>query len=186
MVKGNFRTVVNNLAFDKRNDYSGNITVGGCTLCVLGRFRQKAVPMNGKSVVLRNAADVAGRSKIKGGKYPPFPGRLVRFNVVGDVRKEVMDADNLDFRLRENSKYNKHKVGPYLYDPNSRYYWIPGRQLYKASTPVPPDGSTTVKVKSTKILCILGGGNAGPIFTRKAVHLLTGVAHEVSVTLESC
>ena len=152
MVKGNFQTVVNNLAFDKRNDYSGNKTVGGCTLCVLGRFRQKMVAMNRKSVVLRDAADVAGRGEIR---PPPFPGRLVKFNVVGDVRKEVMDADNLDFRPRENSKYNRHKVGPYLYDPTSRYYWIPGRQLYKASTPVPPDGGTTVKVKSTKMLCIL-------------------------------
>ena len=169
MVKGNFQTVVNNLAFDKRDDYSGNKTVGGCTLCVLGRFRQKAVEMNSESVVLRNAADVAGRSKIKSGKHPRFPGRLVEFNEVGDVRKEVMDADNLDFRPRENSKYNKHKVGPYLYDPNSRYYWIPGRQLYKASTPVPPDGSTTVKVKPTKMLCILGGGDTGPIFTGKEI-----------------
>ena len=111
------------------------------------------VAMKHKSVVLRNAADVAGRGEIR---PPPFPGRLVKFNVVGDVRKEVMDADNLDFRPRENSKYNRHKVGPYLYDPTSRYYWIPGRQLYKASTPVPPDGGTTVKVKSTKMLCILG------------------------------
>ena len=169
MVKGNFQTVVNNFAFDKRNDYSGNKTVGGCTLSVLGRFRQKAVEMNSESVVLRNAADVAGRSEIKRGKHPPFPGRLVEFNEVGDVRKEVMDADNLDFRPRENSKYNKHKVGPYLYDPNSRYYWIPGRQLYKASTPVPPDGSTTVKVKPTKMLCILGGGDTGPIFTGKEI-----------------
>jgi len=144
MVKGNFQTVVNNLAFDKRNDYSGDKTVGGCTLCVLGRFPQKAVAMNRESVVLRNAADVASSGKIKRVRYP-FPGRRVKFNVIGDVRKEVMDADNLDFRPREGSKYNKHKVGPYLYNPYSRYYWIPGRQLYKSSTPVPPDGSTTVK-----------------------------------------
>ena len=156
MVKGEFQSVVSNLAFDKRNDYSANKTVDGCTLCVLKRFREKPVAMNRESVVLRNAADVAGGGKIKGVTYP-LPGRLVKFNVVGDVRKEVMDADNLDFRPREGSKYNKHKAGPYVYNPSSRYYWIPGRQLYKASTPVPPDGSTIVKVKSTKILCILGG-----------------------------
>ena len=154
MVKGNFQKVINNLAFDKRNDSSGDKTVDGCTLCVLWHFCQSAVAMNSESVVLRNAADVADSSKSK-----PFPGRLDKFNEVGDVRKEVMDADNLDFRPRKGSKYNKHKVGPYLYNPHSRYYWIPGRQLYKASTPVPPDGSTTVKVKSTKILCILGGGD---------------------------
>jgi len=168
MVKGNFQTVVNNLAFDKRNDYSGDKTVGGCTLCVLGRFPQKAVAMNRESVVLRNAADVASSGKIKRVRYP-FPGRRVKFNVIGDVRKEVMDADNLDFRPREGSKYNKHKVGPYLYNPYSRYYWIPGRQLYKSSTPVPPDGSTTVKVKTTEMICILGGGDIGPIFTEKEI-----------------
>lgn len=156
MVKGEFHTVVNNLAFDKRNDYSGDKSVDGCTLCVLKRFRQKAVEMNKESVVLRNAADVATGGKIKGVTYP-LPGRLVEFNAVGDVQKEVMDADNLDFRPRKHSKYNKDKVGPYLYNPSSTKYWIPGRQLYKASTPVPPDGSTTVKVKLTKMLCIPGG-----------------------------
>ena len=168
--------VVSNLAFDKRNDYSGNKTVGSCTLCVLERFRQKAVVMNIESVVLRNAADVAGRSKIKRGKHPRFPGRLVEFNVVSDVRKEVMDADNLVFQLRENSKYNKHKVGPYLYDPNSRYYWIPGRQLYKASTPFPPDGSTTVKVKLTKMLCTLGEGDP----CRTDIHCQKGLMNDSS------
>ena len=35
MVKGEFHTVVNNLAFGKRNDYSGDKTIDGCTLCVL-------------------------------------------------------------------------------------------------------------------------------------------------------
>ena len=71
------------------------------------------------------------------------------FNLVGDVQQEVVDLNNLDFRPRKDSRYNKDKVGPYLYDPSSKYYWIPGRQLYKASTPVPRDGSITVKVKSS-------------------------------------
>ena len=129
----------------------GDKTIDGCTLCVLKRFREKPIAMNRKSV------NVAGGGEIQGVIYP-FPGRLVKFNVVGDVRREVMDADNLDSRPRRGSKYNKYKVGPYLHNPNSRYYWIPGRQLFKASTPVPPDGSTTVKVKSTKLLCTRGRG----------------------------
>ena len=132
-------------------------TVDGCFLCVFKRFLEKQTVMNRMPVVLGNAADVVGGGKIQGVAYP-FPGRVVKFNEVCDVEKEVIDEEILDFRPREGSKYKKHKVGPYLNcDPNSKYYWISGRQLYKASTPVPPDGSTTVKVKSTKLLCIRGG-----------------------------
>lgn len=99
--------------------------------------------MNQKTVIRQNAADVAngGRSSW------PLPG-IVTKNVIGPVRPEVMDADNLDFRPRVTSKYNADSVGPYRYDPRNRFYWIPGRQLYKADTPVPPNGSTTVKVGS--------------------------------------
>ena len=135
----------------------GDKTIDGCTLCVLKRFREKPIAMNRKSVVLRNSADVAGGGEIQGVIYP-FPGRLVKFNVVGDVRREVMDADNLDSRPRRGSKYNKYKVGPYLHNPNSRYYWIPGRQLFKASTPVPPDGSTTVRLNLLNCFVLGGGG----------------------------
>ena len=56
-----------------------------------------------------------------------------------------MDADNYDFRPTAISKYNPNSVGPYRYDPKATTYWIPGRQLYKASRPVPPDSSQTVK-----------------------------------------
>ena len=119
------------------------------------------------AVVLRNAADVAnggkkkktsggkrktqfGAKRRKPGRRYPLAGKDVRFNKEGDVRREVVDADNFDFRPRKGSRYNEDMVGPYRYDPSSKYYWIPGRQLYKASTPVPPDGSTTVKVNVTK------------------------------------
>ena len=136
-VKGEFMEVLNNLAFGKGGS--------GCTLCVFARFRQDATPMNTQSVVLRNAADEANGVRIKGRTYP-LPGRLVNFNIEGNVRYNLVDIDNMDFRPRSNSTYNMHKVGPYVYDPSSKHYWIPGRQLYKASTPIPPDGSDTVKV----------------------------------------
>ncbi|KAL9951207.1 hypothetical protein ACROYT_G043829 [Oculina patagonica] len=144
MVKGEFHTVLNNLAFDRRDENSRDKRADGCTLCVLKRFREEPIDMNTDSVVLRNAADIANGGKIKGVSYP-LPGRLVEFNIAGYVRKEVVDADNLDFRPRKDSRFNKDKVGPYIYKPSSKYYWIPGRQLYKASTPVPPDGSNKVK-----------------------------------------
>ena len=70
----------------------------------------------------------------------------VLLSTSSNVREQVEDADNMDFRPRKDSKYIKDDVGPYRYDPNGRFYWIPGRQLYKTSTPVPPDGSKSVKV----------------------------------------
>lgn len=147
MVKGESQTVLNNLAFDKRNDTSGDKQGDGCSLCVLKFVLSNSVEINKETVVLRNAADVAngGKKKKPRGTYQ-LAGKLVQFNMIGNVRPEVIDADNLDFRPRKDSKYNKDMVGPYRFESNSKYYWIPGRQLYKASTPVPPDGSTTVKV----------------------------------------
>ncbi|KAL9965297.1 hypothetical protein ACROYT_G029075 [Oculina patagonica] len=146
MIKGESHTVLNNLAFDKRNDKSGDKQGAGCSLCVLKFVRSNPVEINKNTVVLRNAADVAngGKRKKPRGTYP-LAGKLVEFNLVGDVRQEVVDANNLDFRPRKDSRYNKDNVGPYRYNPGSKHYWIPGRQLYKASTPVPPDGGTTVK-----------------------------------------
>ena len=84
---------------------------------------------------------VAGAS----GTYP-LAGSRVAFNIVSNVREQFEDADNMDFRPRKDSKYIKDGVGPYRYDPNGRFYWIPGRQLYKTNTPVPPGGSKSVKV----------------------------------------
>ena len=141
VVKGKFHLVLNNIAFDKRDDYSGNNGAEGCTLCVRKYFPQRPlIEMNQETVVVQNAADVAN-----GGKSDwPLAGR-VRFNVVGDVREAVVDTDNLDFR--------PHNLGPYRYHPSSNFYWIPGRQLYKASTPVPPDGSSTVKVPNFSAFC---------------------------------
>ena len=151
MVKGDYHKVINNLAFEKRNGKSGDHQGDGCALCVLKFVRSNPVEINQHSEVLKNAADVAngGKRKKPRGTYP-LAGQSVKFNVVGKVRPEVVDADNLDFRPREGSAYIKDQVGPYLYDPNSKYYWIPGRQLYKTSTPVPPNGSTTVKVKEVQ------------------------------------
>ena len=139
--------MLNNLAFDKRNDKSGDKQGDGCSLCVLKFVLSNPVEINKETVVLRNAADVAngGKKKKLRGTYP-LAGKLVQFNMMGNVRPELVDAYNLDFRPGKNSKYNQDMVGPYCYDPNIKYYWIPGRQIYKASTPVPPDGSTSVKV----------------------------------------
>ena len=148
MVKGESHTVLNNLAFDKRDDKSGDKQGDGCSLCVVKHVLSNPVEINKETVVLRNAADVAngGKKKKKPRGTYPLVGKLVQFNMIGNVRPEVVDEDNLDFRPGKDSIYSKDMVGPYRYNPKSKYYWIQGRQLYKASTPVLPDGSITVKV----------------------------------------
>jgi hypothetical protein len=82
------------------------------------------------------------------------------FSTLGlNLKEEMRDPDNYDFRLKPDSIlvdagvvvpgvsdiYNgaAPDVGAYEYaDPN---YWIPGCRFWKATTPIPPDGSETVK-----------------------------------------
>ena len=142
MVKGYHHTADHNLAFDKVKSSRNT-----CALCVPCFFLGSSVPMNENTSVLYNAASVAN-GMIHKKKICKLAGNPVKGNVIGEVRGELVDADNLDFRPTSNSKYNELKVGPYRYNPEQTKYWIPGRQLYKASTPVPPDGSTTVRASS--------------------------------------
>lgn len=97
-----------------------------------------------------NAADIAN-----GGVHNKVlynMSGILKGNAIGDVRVQLMDPDNMDFRPRLDSLYNRGKVGPYDFTETKTKYWIPGRQQYKASNPVPPDGSTTVKVGSRDVL----------------------------------
>ena len=155
MVKGDDHTVLNNLAFDKRKSRGGDHQDKDCTLCVLRYVRKNPVPINNNTVVEFNGADVGNGGK-HGGKVYPLAGKTVKYNVLGDVRKQVVDADNMDFRPLLNSTYMKYGAGPYSYNPSK--YWIPGRQLYKASTPVPPDGSKTVKADRRALMWLNGYG----------------------------
>jgi hypothetical protein len=67
----------------------------------------------------------------------------VENNLVGlDYRDQVMDPDNMDFRPVKRSAAEKNKVGPY--ETSARFYWIPGRQEDRASSPVPPNGAESV------------------------------------------
>lgn len=79
MVKGNFHKVENNLAFDKRNDKSGDNQGRGCTLCVLRKVRSNRTPINGKTKILRNAADAA--SDPSAGKW--------KDNMEGDLHRRI-------------------------------------------------------------------------------------------------
>ena len=134
MVKGDYHQVLNNLALDKYNDEGGDRQGNGCVLCVLRYVRTNPVPINNNTIVLRNGAQTANGGKVKK-KIFPLAGKVQKFNIIGNVRKQVVDADNFDFRVSKKSDYIEHNVGPYEYEPKMEKYWIPGRLIYKASTP---------------------------------------------------
>jgi len=60
------------------------------------------------------------------------------------VHTQLRDPENLDFRPIKGSEVDQKKAGPYDLDDMQKY-WIPGRMEWRASTPVPPHGSTTAK-----------------------------------------
>lgn len=128
-------------------------------LCVYRYVRSNPAPINNFTVVTFNAVDVANGGK-HGGKLYPLARSVVRYNVIKNVRNQLVDPDNFDFRPQPNSTYLQHNVGPYGYDRQMTYYWIPGRQLYKASTPVPPDKGVQVKPDRRDTLTWLNGYGA--------------------------
>jgi hypothetical protein len=95
---------------------------------------------------------------------------VLKNNYLDDPAVVLRDPENLDFRPREGNLLvdggyrierdevpwkqvditgideivgEEVDIGPYEY--GSSVYWIPGFQFAQASTPVPPNGSTTVK-----------------------------------------
>lgn len=132
---------------------------GTIALCVYRYVRSNPVPINNFTVVTFNAVDVANGGK-HGGKLYPLAGSVVEYNVIRNVRNQLVDPDNFDFRPQPNSTYLQHNVGPYGYDRQMTHYWIPGRQLYKASTPVPPDKGVQVKPDRRDTLTWLNGYGA--------------------------
>ena len=162
MAKGDYHTVQHNTVFDKKNDKDDDKQGAGCMLCVLKYVRTNPVAINHHTIVTNNLADVANGGKIpKGkGKVYPMAGGTIKDNIVGKrIKDQMMDADNNDFRLRPESQSTMKNAGAYPYEVRMRYYWIPGLQVMKASSPVPPDGSTTVKADSRDALMWLNALN---------------------------
>ena len=139
-VKGDYHAVIDNLAFDSPDGKTRKFP--GCSLCVWKTVRSNPLEINNHSIVVGNLADAANGGKVfKNGhrvnpiRVWPLHGANVTGNMVNtDIKSLLHDPDNYDFRpLHENIT-----VGPYPYSTNLTTYWIPGRQLYKASSPVPP------------------------------------------------
>lgn len=158
MVKGDYHTVEGNLAFEKINANDDDKQGAGCALCVLKYVRKNPVSINNHTVVLNNIADVANGGKIIGkkGQLYPVAGAVVRDNVFDKkITDLLMDPENIDYRPSS----AKLTIGPYPYEKKLKTYWIPGRKLYKASTPVPPNESETVNALNRDALMWLNGYN---------------------------
>ena len=148
-VKGDHHVAYNNLAFDSPAGETREFP--GCSLCVWKYVRGNNWQINNHSTVLDNIADAAnggvvfdfnrGRP-VKPMRVWPLQGVHDDSNLVDpDIKSLLHDPDNFDFR----PFYRNITVGPYPYNPHLTSYWIPGRQLYKASSPVPPHGAHYVR-----------------------------------------
>ena len=149
--KGDKHFIHNNLSFDSRlNDLvtSSDIKTNG---------------RNFETVTRNNVAGTLSGSRTKSVKAFPVPGTVDHnwaSDVQGrDVRTQLRDPNNLDFRPRASSDLvnsgallegyafayvgKAPDIGPYEYGAPD--YWIPGRQDAQASQPVPPDHAAQVK-----------------------------------------
>ena len=166
--KGDYHTIDRNLAFRRPNDKEG-----GACLSIWHQVRSNPVPINQHNTVTNNIAEV-GNGAIKreaqtaGGKTKkvyetteyydtpiiktyPVQGEVVENNLFssqyqknfpGTLDDILMDKENEDFRPVRNGLADKQGAGPYEYSTST--YWIPGRQEWRASNPVPPNGSISV------------------------------------------
>jgi len=159
-LKGDKHFIFNNLSFDShQNDLiiSSNKPING---------------FNYETITRNNICNKFSGHRTKPGKDYPVPG-VVDHNWAGnfkgkDVRSQLRDPDNLDFRPKESSELidagkivdgkrilflgEAPDIGPYEY--GDKNYWIPGFQDKKATVPVPPN--TTVSAKSDADLMWLG------------------------------
>jgi len=159
--KGDKHFIYNNLSFDShKNDLiiSSDVKING---------------RNYSTITRNNIAGTFSGHITRGGKEYPVPGR-VDHNWAGDakkkdVRSQLRDPDNLDFRPRGDSDLvdggvvmggfdhdylgKAPDIGPYEYGDTN--YWIPGRKEQRASRPIPPDEGADVKLDAD--LMWLGG-----------------------------
>ncbi|CAL4064794.1 unnamed protein product, partial [Meganyctiphanes norvegica] len=139
VIKGDNHTIVNNLAMDKDREDK-------CSLCVIYRLRSDPVIENNNTIVINNGASKADGGTHSGthGDRWPLAGKIVENNLSDmEIKKYMVDPDNWDFRPLEDGALNNGTEVKGPYQPGfSLTYWIPGRRLYKTSTPIPPSDSS--------------------------------------------
>ena len=138
--KGDNHTVYNNVGWDDNDEKD-------CTVCVPDEWFD--VPMNFYSVVVNN-----GASKLDGG------GGVIENNYESqDVKEQMLDTDNYDFRPVVGGGFitpdGGEVIGAYTSGESSLTYWIPGRKLFKTSFPIPQDG-VAVSSERSDVICQTG------------------------------
>ncbi|CAL4145448.1 unnamed protein product [Meganyctiphanes norvegica] len=152
-IKGDDHTIENNLVIDKNEGDE-------CSLCVIYRIWTDPTIFNNLTTTINN-----GASQADGGKnvddWPndwPLAGEVVENNYSGkDVRVQIVDPDNWDYRPVEGGVFTQGGdiIGPYLPGKEVKTYWIPGRKLFKTSTPIPVSGRSTSSDRD--VVMFLGG-----------------------------
>lgn len=152
--KGDEHFIFNNLSFDShQNDLitSSNKVIQG---------------HNHKTITRNNISNKFSGHRTKPRSQYPLPG-VVDHNWDGvtlgsDIRSQLRDPDNLDFRPKANSSLvdagtviegkltyflgKAPDIGPYEF--GAKGYWIPGYQAQQASKPVPPIQAMYVKTNA--------------------------------------
>ena len=151
-VKGDYHTADHNLAFDVSDGTTRAFP--GCSLCVWKHCRANAGEMNAHSTVTNNLADIGSGGRkfnfdtgkpLQPVQAWPLHGATVENNLITpDIKMLLHDPENRDFRVLAMYADVAGDKGPYQYKADMKNYWIPGRILYKASSPVPPTHSATV------------------------------------------
>jgi len=130
--KGDYHIVKNNVAFDKDKK---------CAICLPSMHWGQL--MNNYSVAMNNGAT-----------YMADGGHYENNFASENVDQEMVDTSIQDFRPVPGGNFTKRLVTIGAYEESSTHYWIPGRQLYKTSYPIPPDGKS-VKLRSD-LICRIG------------------------------
>lgn len=149
--KGEQHFIFNNLVFDS---HLNDLIISSDTL-IQG--------WNYHTITRNNICNKFSGSRTKPGAVYPVPG-IVDHNWAGnmvdaDIRSQLRDPDNLDFRPRAGSDLvdagapiegkefpfagDTPDIGPYEFGDD--HYWIPGFQGETARTPVPPNQAIKVK-----------------------------------------
>ena len=137
-VKGFNHYIKNNLIFNSSNEYD---MVTDNTPIVFNNIIQNGVCNSTNVVPCPNKTS---------------PGNFSN-NAYDNVYDHLRDPDNFDFRPKPMSNYISRGIGPYGEESmkHGGVYWIPGRQLFTASMPIPLNGTKTARCDAD--LMWLGG-----------------------------
>jgi hypothetical protein len=142
-LKNDYNRYTNNLAVWPPPGIMARKGAAGATASV---FRVDAMRFKGENShsVLEGNVATNWTTPVPGVTSPKRP------NVFdGNVGGQMRDPTNLDFRPRAGTHLAQSGAGPYSDSSGGHCgiagsYWIPGRRGWRASSPVPPTGSTNV------------------------------------------